>query len=460
MNPPLRRVLGTFDVVLINVVVVFSLRGVTTAAKMGPVSLLLWGAAVLAFFLPLGLVIAELATRDPAEGGFYRWTRAAFGDAHGFLAAWSYWVSNLTYMPFLLIYLSSAASYVFGAPALGERALFIVPLSLAVLWAVTLVNIRGLEAGRFVTGVGAIASWAAAALLIGAGALAAYRWGMATPLDAGSLTRVAGGVPALAYFGSLTFAMVGLELAPVLGDEVKNPRRTLPLATHLAGAGITALYVVCTLAILAAVPPAQISPVSGVFEAAHTVGARAGWTWLGALVAALVGVAVVGGLGAWMAGEARLPLVLGLDRFLPPVFARLHPRYGTPTAGLLVQAGIATVLILFSQAGSSVREAYLLLLDATIVLNFLPFVYIFLSAPRMRPRGDEPGVVRVPGGRRILWLVSGAGLLATLATLASAVIPPPEAGSALVFELKLWGGLLAFGVLGLAVRRRAGRIEP
>ena len=95
--------------------------------------------------------------------------------------------------------------------------------------------------------------------------------------------------------------------------------------------------------------------------------------------------------------------------------------------------------------------------DATIVLNSLPFVYIFLSAPLLRPAREEPGVVRVPGGRAILWLVAGAGLAATLVTLASAVIPPPDANDPLAFEVKLWGRLVVFAVLGFRVCRRARR---
>ena len=102
-SPQLRRVLGLADVVLFNVVVIFSVRGMTTAAKMGPLSILLWLLAVVAFFIPMALTVTELATRDCEEGGFYRWTRDALGDAHGFLTAWFYWVSNVTYLPSLLL---------------------------------------------------------------------------------------------------------------------------------------------------------------------------------------------------------------------------------------------------------------------------------------------------------------------------------------------------------------------
>jgi glutamate:GABA antiporter len=89
----LQRVLTVRDVVFFLVVAVFGLRNLATAAKMGPGVVALWLLAIVAFFIPLGLAVGELGTRDPGEGGFYRWTRAAYGDLHGFLAGWFYWVS-------------------------------------------------------------------------------------------------------------------------------------------------------------------------------------------------------------------------------------------------------------------------------------------------------------------------------------------------------------------------------
>ena len=139
--------------------------------------------------------------------------------------------------------------------------------------------------------------------------------------------------------------------------------------------------------------------------------------------------------------------------YLPPFMARLHPRHGTPHVAILVQTVLASLFIVASQTGSTVREAYLILLDATIVLNFIPFLYIFLALPKLRPASDAPGVIRVPGGRATLWLVALAGFGITVVTLVSAVIPPPDVGSALVFEAKLWGGLIGFAAIGYGIYR-------
>ena len=458
-SPQLKRVLGLTDLVLFNVVVVFSVRGMTTAAKMGPLSVLLWLLAVGAFFVPLGLTVTELGTRDPGEGGFYRWTRDAFGSAHGFLGAWLYWVSNLTYLPSLLIFLSSTTAFVIGRPLLGDNAVYVMSLSLGVLWFTAWLNVRGLSAGKIVTNGGAMASWLAALLLITAGAIALARYGSATPWNGQVLGVNVGGKQALAYFGTLSFALVGLELAPIMGGEIRDPARNIPRAILISGVSIAVLYVVGTLAILVALPPSEISPISGALGAVQAVADRIGWSTMGAVVAALITFSVVGGIAAWLGGAARLPLAIGIDCYLPPVMAKLHPRHGTPHVAILVQTVLASLFIVASQTGSTVREAYLILVDATIVLNFIPFLYIFLALPKLRPASDAPGVLRVPGGRGMLWLVALAGFGITVVTLVSAVIPPPDVNNALVFETKLWGGLLGFAAIGYAIYR-ANRAAP
>jgi len=452
-SPQLKRVLGLTDLVLFNVVVIFSVRGMTTAAKMGPLSVLLWLLAVAAFFIPLGLTVTELATRDPDEGGFYRWTRDAFGGAHGFLGAWFYWVSNLTYLPSLLIFLSSSTAFVIGRPHLGENAWYVVSLSLGVLWFTAWLNIRGLNAGKIMTNGGALASWLAALLLIGAGAIALARFGSATPWNGQVLGASVGGTQALAYFGTLSFALVGMELAPVMGGEIRDPARNLPRAILISGVAVAVLYIVGTVAVMVALPAAEISPVSGALGAAQAVANRIGWSTMGAVVAALISFSVVGGVAAWLGGVARLPLAIGLDKFLPEVLSKLHPKYGTPHVAILLQTVLASLFIVASQTGSTVHEAYLVLLDATIIMNFVPFLYIFLALPRLRPAVDAVGVIRVPGGRGVLWLVALAGFIITVVTLLSAVIPPPDVENALVFETKLWGGLIGFAILGYAAYR-------
>lgn len=446
--PTLRRTLTLRDVVLFNIAVIFSLRGMATAAKMGPPSILMWVVAVAAFLVPLGYAVTELSTRDPSVGGLYRWSRHAFGDAPGFLCGWLYWVSNVTYLPTLLLFLAGNSVYVFGRPDLGESTQYVLPVSLVVLWVTAYLNIRGWTVSKLVTNLGASASWAAAGLLIVAGAVAFSREGSETAWSWHAALGSGLDLRTLGYFGTLSFALAGLELAPVMGEEIHEPRRVLPRAILWSSAAVAVLYVLGTLAILVSVPPAEVSPISGAIGAVQAVAGHAHWPWLPRVGAALVTFSVIAGVLAWLGGSARLPFAAGLDRFLPAVMSRLHPKYGTPYWSVILQAALTTILVVASQAGATVREAYLVMLDMTIIQYFVPFLFLFASLPRLRTGDDGAHVVRVPGGNAGLWAVTLLGLVATLATCVTAVIPPPDIGNTLLFELKLWGGLVLFTVMG------------
>src|ERR1700704_5593200 len=110
----LRRALGTFDLVLLNIVTIIGLRWLSTAAQIGPSSLTLWGLALLTFFIPSALAVLELSSRIPHEGGLYQWTTAALGDMHGFLAGWIFRLSNLVFFPSLLLFATGVFLHVGG----------------------------------------------------------------------------------------------------------------------------------------------------------------------------------------------------------------------------------------------------------------------------------------------------------------------------------------------------------
>src|SRR5262249_3587639 len=106
------------------------------------------------------------------------------------------------------------------------------------------------------------------------------------------------------------------------------------------------------------------------------------------LVAFLITISNVGGAGAWLAGTARVPFVAGLQNFLPRAFGALHPRFGTPHVALLVQGIVATLLLVMSFVGHSVEKAYLILIDMTIIVYFIPYLYMFAAFPLLgRPAG-------------------------------------------------------------------------
>lgn len=366
--------------------------------------------------------MASLARRFPQEGGIYVWTRDAFGDWHGFLCGWCYWVSNLFYFPGLLL-----AGVGMAASALGfaENPVGLVVISLAALWIASITNVLGLAVGKWTGNLGALSTCLTGTLLVAFGAVVWLHSGSATPMrfvPEWNLDKVN-------FWSQIAFAFGGLELAAIMGGEIRNPEKTVPSAAWMAGLAIAAFYIAGTVAILVLLPPDRVSVVIGIVQAAAAAGARLGIGWPPLVVAAAICLGVVGQLAVWIAGTARLPFVIGIDHYLPPVFSRLHPRWGTPHLSILILSGACTVFVVLMQAGENLRTGYQLLVDMTVILYFVPFLYLFGAAWKC--------------GKR---LSAAAGLLVTAVAVGLSFVPPPDVASIWVFELKLAGGFVVLAV--------------
>ena len=460
--PALHRALGLRDLVLFNIAAVLGLRWLSVAAQIGPSSLVLWVLALLLFFLPLGLTVVEASSRLPGEGGFYLWSKAAFGDLHAFIAGWSYWVANLVFFPSLLLFGAGIAVYVAGGrwlPLAGNPAYNGV-FCLALLWGATVLNVYGLQRAKWLQNLGATATWVIAVGIVLAGIAAWIRFGTATPVTASDLKPDFGSFAALATFATIALAYEGMELGPVLGGEIHEPRRTIPRAVILAGAFIALAYIAGTASLLVALPGQQIDLIAGIPQALASVGNRLGLVWFGVAAAALLTLSQLGGLGAWITGTARLPFVVGIDRYLPRPMARLHPKYATPHVALLTQAAIVSIVLVGALSGSTIHESYLVLIDMTQILTFIPLLYLFAALPALRRRhiGDGEGAIKsIPGGHVGCWLVCGAGFAVTLLALITSFAPPARAHHPSLFFLKVGGGCCLMIGIGLVFYRRGRR---
>jgi amino acid transporter len=448
---PLRRALRLPDVVLFFVVAVIGLRWIATAAASGPSGLVLWLVALVTFFLPLGFAVVELASRHPEEGGIYVWARHAFGDFTAFMTAWLYWVSNVVYMPGLLYFGAANALYAFGprAQMLAGNPWYFVLVSLAGLGLAWWLNAVGANVGKWLSNLGGVATWIPAGVLIALGAIAFARFGSATYIAPSTL------VPHLDFnhallWSTIAFGFAGLEAASLMGDEIDDARRTVPRAIVLGGISIAAIYVLGTLAILVALPAQDVSGLSGILQSIDHIGVITGFRAVTPAMALLVALGCLGGVSAWLTSTARLPFVAGLDRYLPPAFGRLHPRWGTPHVALAAQAIAAGLVAVLGQAGATVKGAYDALVAMGVITYFIPYLVLFAAYARMS------GDLRTPGGRPVVMILAGLGAATTAIALVLAAVPPADARDKALAVAKVVGGSAVLAVVGaiLFARRR------
>jgi amino acid transporter len=446
--PQLHRVMGFRDLLLFYLVTGFTVRWIGTAAAAGPSAVVIWLLACLAFYVPLMFTVLELSSRYPNEGGCYVWSKRAFGDFAGFITGWTYWTCNLPYFPGLFYFTAAAALFIGGAEwqRLGDSPAYFVTFSLLALALAAGLNVRGLAVGKWLHNLGAIGLWLPGLVLLGLGLAAWLRFGSATPFTTETMipsTRLKD----IVFWSTIAFSLSGLESASMMGEEIKDARRNIPRALLLAGVLITALYILGTVAMLVALPQAEILNLQGFMRAIQNASVKVGLGWLVAPVAALLVIGGLGQAGAWFAAGGRLPFVAGIDRFLPAAFGRLHPRYGSPYVSLLAQAGIAGVFIFLGQAGTTVKGAYDVLVSMAIISYFIPYLFMFASMIRLQREPAGPEVIRVPGGRPVAVLLATLGLAVTMVSIALALIPAEDEPHKLLAVAKV-GGLTIVLLVG------------
>ena len=457
----LHRAMGFRDLLLFYLVTGFTVRWIGAAASAGPSAIVIWLGAAVLFYVPLMLTVLELSSRYPNEGGCYVWSKRAFGDFAGFMTGWNYWVCNLPYFPGLFYFTAASALFIGGASwqGLTDSPAYHVTFSLVALAVVVTLNVRGLGVGKWLHNIGAVGVWVPALLLMALAMLSYARFGSPTPFTAESLvpsTRLKD----IIFWSTIAFSLSGLESASMMGDEIRNPRRNIPRALVIGGVLITLFYILSTVAMLVALPRAQILSLQGFMLSVQQTSDRVGVVGVTAVAALLITVGGVGQAGAWFAAGGRLPFVAGIDRFLPAAFARVHPRYGSPHVSLLLQAGVAAVFIFLGQAGTTVKGAYDVLVSMSIIGYFIPYLFMFASMIKLQNEPAGPEVIRVPGGRPVATLLAGIGFCVTAATICLALIPADDEPNKVLAVTKVAGlsGVLLLGGAAVYVtgtRRRA-----
>ncbi|HEX4546285.1 MAG TPA: APC family permease [Candidatus Acidoferrum sp.] len=459
--PRLRRVLGKWDLVLLFVVAVFNLNVLPSIAANGGVTIWLWLISLILFFWPQGIAVIELAHRYPGEGGVYLWAKEVFGNFHGFLSGWCYWTNNMMYVPTIMLYFVGVSVFVLGEghQPLADNKSFALTASLVLLILLVVLNVIGLGVGKWINNVGGIGTGIAAALLIGLGIVVWSRFG--TTVTTADFKIPANPRFVLNSFGVICFGLVGLELASIMGDEIENPQKTLPGAVAWGGVLSGLLYIGATLTLIIAVSKDSISVLQGIVQAVSHMAGRVGVAWVVAPFAFLLSLSIAGIGSAWLGGSARIPFVAGLDSYMPSWLGKIHPKYATPYAALIVHATVSMILVIinFSFTGAGVQETFQKLLSLAVVLQLVPFLYMFGALLRI---ASGESFTRGRYSRTTLIAAGASGLLTTTLGIALAFFPAQQITSVLSYEIWMFGGTLFF--IGLAAffffvygRRKAAR---
>ncbi len=433
--PQLKRELGLRDVTFFAIACIVATRWIPAAAHAGPGSVTLWLLAAVLFMVPLAVAVATLSVKYPGAGGLYLWTRNDFGRWPGFLCFIVYWTGIAFWFPSAAMFYMSAGIYALGPSYawLANSRLFLLAISLAAIWIALGTNLIGMKVGKWTENAGAAASWALGALLVTVAAVIWNRRGPATPIHIAPTWNW----DTVSFWSSIAYAMSGLEMAGLMGGEIRDPKRTIPRAGWIASAFATVFYAATTVALLVILRPGQISEMSGLGEAGERAAGILGLAWLAPVIALLVMASAVGQFGGLGTSVSRLPFVAGVDQLLPAAFGKVHPRWNTPHISIVTLGVLASFLLVAIQFGDTMRAAYQELVSLMVITGFLPFLYIFGSTWK--------------AGKRVS-AVSGSAI--TLLAILCSVVPTAEVKNVWLFETKLAVGTGAVILMAWLLYRR------
>jgi amino acid transporter len=359
---------------------------------------------VLPFFwcIPVSLVSAELTTAMPVEGGFYRWTRAAFGDFWGFLSGWWNWSASFLLGGAYAVLFTDYLTYYF--PAITGWKHYLVSVALIAL--ITWVNVRGIQmVGKVATALEIFIFLPVVTMIV----MGLLRWHLNpfSPLipPHQSTFKIFGVGLAIGLW-----SYSGYEQLSTVAEEVENPQRNYPRALALVVPLSIAAYFLPTLAGLASAGEWQNWHTGYFSDAASIIGGSFhGRAWLGTWMTLGAMVCNVALLNGTVLTTTRMPFALAEDGYLPSALTRQHARYGTPWMAIVISAVIYALLAWQSLA--QLISVYIWLRSATTVLTVLSAWKLRRSQP------DMPRAFLVPGGKLGLAYVVAAPVVMAIVAL-------------------------------------------
>lgn len=440
-----RKTISTFALIMLITVAIDNIRNLPTMALFGSSLIFFFIVSAITFLIPAALVSAELSSSWTEESGIYPWTRLAFGENWGFLAIWLQWINTMVWYPTILSFIAATATYLF-APALAQNKAYLVLMILGIFWLLTWLNLKGVHfSARFASWCAVFGMLIPMTLVIILGVIwIATNHPIQIQFNAASL------LPHDLHEGSwisltaIMTAFLGMELASVHVNEVKNPQKMFPKALFISVMIILITSIAGSLAIAFVIPAKQISLVSGIIQEFDILFGAFGIHWILPLMVVMIIAGCLGGMINWIISPAKGLLQAAQHGFLPSFF-RKENKHGVASNLLITQAILVTLICSAFLLVPSVNGSYWLLTDLSTELYMIMYVLMFIAAFVLKTKyADRPRAFTIPGGKLGYWITCVLGLIGSVVTLVVGFFPPDniDVGGRLHYEIVFTSGVI------------------
>ncbi len=448
-KPRFVKVMRGFDLTLFTVCAILVIDQLSASASIGVQSIFWWVFTLVLFFIPYGLITSELGSSLPQEGGIYSWVRRAFGPLWAGRTAWLWWVNVAFWMPSVyILFAGILAQLVFPEMSLLTK----MAITFSLIWLTVAINIVTLEVSKWVPNIGALFK-VVIMLAIGIGGIVfAMGHGVANEFTVRTMTPSWG--TSLAFLPVVLYNFLGFELMSGAAEEMKDPARDVPRSILISGFLISFFYIFATVGILLALPAKDIGLIDGLIDTFRRLfGSATVGDAIVTILASMVLYTLVANMVTWTIGANRSAAEAAKNGDLPVIFAKMHPRFKTPTSSAVVGGVIGTVvLIVYGYLAKSAEDLFWSTFAFSSVVFLLPYFLLFGSFLKLRR--TEPDLARpykVPGGYPVAVGLSVI-CMAFIAQGIIFLIYKPGAFTR-VYAASILGGVLATIAIGEALVR-------
>jgi amino acid transporter len=399
-----KKVLRVLDMTLFSICAIIVLDTLGASASIGASTIIWYLIILVLFFIPYGLITAELGSTYPEQGGIYVWVKRAFGEKWAARTTWYYWINVALWMPSVYVLFAGMFAQLFF-PELS--LLWIIVIGIVMTWITVLVGIITLEVGKWVPNLGAILK-AVIILVLGIGGIVfAVRNGVANDLSFKAMlpTMDIG----LMFLPVIVYNFLGFELMSGAGEEMKNPGRDIPRSIIISGALIAFFYLFATVGMLLALPLEELGLVSGIVDALK---AMLGGSAIANVIVILLGIGALytffANMVTWTMGANRTAAQAAEENTLPVVFGKLHPVNKTPVGAYIITGIVSTlVIIVYGFLAGSNEDLFWTLFAFSSIVFLLPYLMLFPAFLKLRKSDpDARRPYKFPGGKIFAWIVS------------------------------------------------------
>ncbi len=446
MSNKKKGILSVFGLVMINVALICSLRGLPLMAEYGTSIVFFLLLAALLFLLPTSLISAELATGWPKKGGIYVWVKEAFGPKWGFVATWLQWSQNLVFYPTALAATAATLAYLFGSAELANNPYYTMLVIIVVYWGATFWNFKGLKASSALTNIGTISGVIVPFIVI---LITAAVW-----ILAGNPSEISFNLQSfipefntqnIVFFSGIILFFAGIEVSATHAQEVENPQKDYPKAIFISAIIIISIFLLGALSIAIILPANEISLTAGIMQTFMKVYGELGLKWIVPILALLAAPGMIAQVSTWIAGPSKSLLRTADDGSLPKFFQHTN-KNDVQTHILIFQGIIVSVISMVFLFMPSVSSSFWILSALAVQLYLIVYLFMYFSAIKLKYTRDYVHrSFNVPGGKIGMWITAGVGILTAIFAIAIGFIPPQPIESAQ--GLTFYHLFLVFGIL-------------